>query len=145
MARPSWPPLDCRHRKQHGLQPDATCALCDQNDESTDHLLASCPFTREIWTRLLTKAGLQHLALAVDSTLAEWWLSTCAEVPETFQRAFDSLVLAVSWVIWKERNGQTFNSFAMTTSQLLGAIADDLDDYIGASYMCLTSLFAGAG
>jgi hypothetical protein len=40
-------------RKQHGLQPDATCALCDQLDEATDHLLCSCIFAREVWTRLL--------------------------------------------------------------------------------------------
>lgn len=32
-----------RH-KHHGVQLDATCALCDQLDETTDHLLISCVF-----------------------------------------------------------------------------------------------------
>jgi hypothetical protein len=31
---------DRRHR--HGLQQNASCALCDQEDETTDHLLLSC-------------------------------------------------------------------------------------------------------
>jgi hypothetical protein len=48
-------------------------------------------------------------------------------------------------VIWKERNCQTFNNTAKTTSQVLCAVADELDDYIGAGYRCLASLFVGAG
>lgn len=40
-------------RKRHGLQPDGTCALCDQHNETTDHLLCSCVFAREVWARLL--------------------------------------------------------------------------------------------
>lgn len=33
-------------RKRHGLQDDGTCALCDQEDETTDHLLTACVFSR---------------------------------------------------------------------------------------------------
>jgi hypothetical protein len=50
-------------RKCHGLQQDAACVLYDQHDETTDHLLASCIFTCEVWHRLLSRVGLQHLAL----------------------------------------------------------------------------------
>jgi len=78
------------HRKRHGLQPEATCALCDQDGETTDHLLASCPFTREVWARLLASAGHQYLAPGNNSTLADWWLLTLDEVPGTFRRAFDT-------------------------------------------------------
>jgi hypothetical protein len=42
---------ECRMR--HGLQHHADCALYDQHDESTNHLLASCVYTREVWHRLL--------------------------------------------------------------------------------------------
>jgi len=40
-------------RRRHGLQDDASCALCDQEDETADHLLLGCVFTREVWHRLL--------------------------------------------------------------------------------------------
>jgi hypothetical protein len=30
--------------------------------KTTDHLLALCPFTHEVWALLLARAGLQHLA-----------------------------------------------------------------------------------
>jgi hypothetical protein len=58
-------------RKRHGLQPEAICALCDQANETTDHLLSSCPFTREVWARLLARVGLQHLAPESTATLAD--------------------------------------------------------------------------
>lgn len=63
-------------RKCHGLQPLATCALCDQGDETTDHLLTSCPFTREVWARLLARASLQQPTPAANDGLADWWLRT---------------------------------------------------------------------
>jgi hypothetical protein len=44
-------------RKRHGLQMNASCALCDQLDETTNHLLCSCVFAREVWSRLLSSLG----------------------------------------------------------------------------------------
>jgi len=31
----------------------ATCLLCDQEEESIQHILVSCVFSREIWTKIL--------------------------------------------------------------------------------------------
>ncbi|XP_066323044.1 sulfate transporter 2.1-like [Miscanthus floridulus] len=98
------------HRKRHGLQLEANYALCDQDDKTTDHLLASCSFTREVWVRLLVTAGLQQLGPRHDSTVAaqqlghamtqtvaNWWMQTRVAFPQTFRRGFDSLVLLISW------------------------------------------------
>jgi hypothetical protein len=62
-------------RKQHGLQPNVSCALCDQLDKTTDHLLCSCVFSWEVWTWLLS--AMAHVATPPqpDSTLLDWWLS----------------------------------------------------------------------
>jgi hypothetical protein len=35
-------------RMRHGLQQSASCVLCAQHDETTDHLLCSCVFAREV-------------------------------------------------------------------------------------------------
>jgi hypothetical protein len=35
-------------RMRHDLQQNADCALCAQDDETIDHLLTSCVFTREV-------------------------------------------------------------------------------------------------
>lgn len=60
-------------RMRHNLQQDAACVICDQHDETTDHLLASCVFVRKVWYRLLSRAGLEYLVPADDSRLADWW------------------------------------------------------------------------
>ena len=60
-------------RKSHGLQLQAACALCDQHDETTDHLLCSCVYAREVWSRLLQPFGFHGAAPQQTSTLLDWW------------------------------------------------------------------------
>jgi hypothetical protein len=61
-------------RKRHGLQPGAVCVLCDQLDETTDHLLCSCVYTRKVWSRLLSAMGSPTAPPQQASTLLDWWL-----------------------------------------------------------------------
>jgi hypothetical protein len=129
-------------RMRHGLQPAADCALCGQDDETSDHLLASCVFTREVWHRLLGLVGFQHLSPASGSRIVDWWLQTRGMVPEHHRRGFDSLVLLVSWEVWKERNRRTFDGHSKTPTQLLGVIRDDGDSWIAAGFRGLAQLFA---
>lgn len=126
-------------RQRHGLQQHGACALCDQADETTDHLLCSCVFTCEIWTRLLAPAGIDHLAPQPTSLFADWWLLARETVPADGRRAFDSLVLATSWIIWKERNRRTFDNIARMTTQVLDAITEELDSYVAAGFRCLAT------
>jgi hypothetical protein len=58
-------------RRCHGLQQDVACALCDQEDETADHLLLSYVFTREVWHRLLVRVGCQHMGPTAASKLTD--------------------------------------------------------------------------
>lgn len=40
-------------RRRHRLQNDGSCSFCSQAPKTTDHLLVSCPFSREIWFKIL--------------------------------------------------------------------------------------------
>jgi hypothetical protein len=49
-----WLAFKRRHRtgdrrRRHGLEARELCYLCDQGEETIDHILDSCPVTREIW------------------------------------------------------------------------------------------------
>jgi len=71
-----WLALRRRHwtadrRARHGLQARETCFLCDQDQETIDHIIAACPFTRELWHHILQALGLQ-LPAGTASSLA-WW------------------------------------------------------------------------
>ena len=69
--------------------------------------------------------GFQHLRPNDDSSLVDWWQQAWVEVPESFRRGFDSLVLLVSWEVWKERNRRTFDGNNKTPAQVLALIRDD--------------------
>jgi hypothetical protein len=47
---------------RRGLPHPKKCPLCDQEDETMDHLLVSCIFARQFWYLLLRQVGLHSLA-----------------------------------------------------------------------------------
>lgn len=63
----SWAPLQCKflwlamknrcwtayHLSRHRQTHPSVCSLCDQEEESIQHILVSCVFSREIWTKIL--------------------------------------------------------------------------------------------
>ncbi|XP_066391720.1 uncharacterized protein [Miscanthus floridulus] len=131
-------------RKRRGLQLDVACALCDQLDETTDHLICSCVYAREVWSCLLHSLGSLATAPQQDSSLLDWWLLGRATLPQALRRSFDSLVLPVSWCLWKERNRRTFDHRSLMPPELLCCILDEANAWIGAGYGCLALLTASA-
>jgi hypothetical protein len=63
-------------------------------------------------------------------------------LPRNFRRSFDSMVLLVTWGLWKERNRRTFDRKSRTPTQLIAMILDEADAWIGAGYGSLASLTA---
>jgi hypothetical protein len=127
-------------RKQHGHQPDATCALCDQMDETGDHLLCSCVYAREVRSRLLATMASIATPPQHDACLLGWWMSAREDVPQVLRWSFDSLVLLVTWDLWKERNRRTFDHRSATPSELVAAILEEAAAWIGAGYGSLALL-----
>lgn len=124
-----------QRRLRHGLQPNDVCAPCDQGSETTDHLLASCVFTRAC-------VGLAQLCPNGNSYLVEWWQQARDLLPEPFRCGFNSLVLLVSWVVWKECNRRTFDNISRTLPDVLGLIREEDDSWIAAGFRSLVTLFA---
>jgi hypothetical protein len=57
-----WFAFKCRHwtgdrRRRHGLEAKELCYLCDQGQETIDHIIATCPFTQEVWFYVLQALG----------------------------------------------------------------------------------------
>jgi hypothetical protein len=129
-------------QKRHGLQQSAACVLCDQADEFANHLLASCVFVREIWHWLLARVGFLHLCPDANSSLVDWWLQARAQAPNPFRRGFDTLVLLVSWEVWKERNRRMFENLSRTPAEVLALIRNEGDSWIAAGFRSLAPLFA---
>jgi hypothetical protein len=50
------------HLARQGLEHPEHCLFCDQEEETIEHILLSCVFSREVWYMLLSMLGLQQVA-----------------------------------------------------------------------------------
>jgi len=66
-------------------------------------------------------------------------------VPPSLSRSFDSLVLLVSWNLWKERNSRPFNRTQTQATALLETIAKEADSWIATGFNALALLLARTG
>jgi hypothetical protein len=57
--------------QRHNLQNSGPCALCDQLQETIQHLIVGCVYAREVWFSLLRQSGREQLVPSVDSSLVE--------------------------------------------------------------------------
>jgi hypothetical protein len=59
---------------RRGLPHPNKCPLCDQEDESINHLLVPCVFARHFWYLLLRQIGLHSFApQPTDLSFDSWW------------------------------------------------------------------------
>jgi len=92
-----------------GLPHPPRCPLCDQDDETIQHLLASCVFARQVWVAVLGAIGLLSLTpLHSDEVFQDWWSRVTRQVAKEKRKGFHSLVILVAWSIWKHRNRCVF-------------------------------------
>lgn len=68
--------LDSQHR---GLPYSKCCRLCDQAQETIDHLLTSCVFAHQVWFSLLQKVSLQDITPQPDDLSFDDWLARTNE------------------------------------------------------------------
>jgi hypothetical protein len=93
---------------KHGMDHPEHCPLCDQHEESTNHLLVSCVFVRQFWEELLRAADFQELVPQTEVVFKNWWRLSNQRVDGQARKGFNSLVILGAWVIWKLRNGCVF-------------------------------------
>ena len=81
------------------------CPLCKQVQESAAHLLFQCRYTVRVWVMIKTWLGLVdvHPAdwVAVGS-VKDWWQLNACNISQS-RRVLISLMMLISWEIWKER------------------------------------------
>ena len=96
--------------KKRGLNHPDKCPLCDQDEETINHLLVACVFARTFWYRLLRKLGLHSLAPIPGShSFLDWWEDTSGAVWGLMRKAVNSLIMLGAWLIWKHRNRCVFD------------------------------------
>ena len=92
---------------------------------TVDHIIAYCPFTRELWHFILQALGFQ-LPQGAQSTLS-WWRKLRKLSDGQQRKGLNSLFALVSWQVWKERNAICFRESAATVAEMLQIIKTEAD------------------
>jgi hypothetical protein len=90
---------------KRGLPHPDHCALCNQEDETAQHILTSCVFARQFWFGILQPLNLSTLVPTRQTiSFAEWWKKSWKKVPKQHRKGFNSLVILGAWILWKHIN-----------------------------------------
>jgi hypothetical protein len=115
--------LACR-----GLSHPDCCPLCEQDDETINHLLSACVFAHQFWHDLLACFGMQAVVpQAHNVSFYSWWQQASDRLHTTVQRGFDSLVVLGAWTIRKARNDVVFNGIAPRVDRALLLAREEAD------------------
>jgi hypothetical protein len=146
MATPIWKsfaPLKCKifgwlavqyrlwtsdRRHRHGLQDHhESCFTCLQETDSVDHILVRCSYAKMVWWGGLQRARMTIQEPQGDTTLEEWWSRSRKLVAKSNRRKFDTLVILMAWMLWKQRNARVFGNTRdqCASGQLIDRIHDE--------------------
>ncbi|GJN35088.1 hypothetical protein PR202_gb23821 [Eleusine coracana subsp. coracana] len=86
---------------RHGLPHKEQCLLCDQEEESIDHLLVSCVFSRQFWFHLFRQVGLQAYSPQPGTTSFFYWCENTSMAANGLAReGINSLIVLGAWILW---------------------------------------------
>ena len=115
------------HLLRRGWPSCNLCPLCKQVQESAPHLLFQCRFTVRIWTKICTWLGILDSSPMIwrhEDSVKDWWLKAVSGGGD-HRKATASLMMLVSWEIWKERNARIFCNTDVATSIVVSKIKEE--------------------
>ena len=105
---------------RRGLPHPEQCPLCDQHDETINHILVSCVFARQFWYFLLRQVRLHVLApQPSDSSFDGWWEKTSSAVNGETKKGLNSLIILGDWTLWNHRNRCVFDGVTCSVARAL--------------------------
>ncbi|GJM91715.1 hypothetical protein PR202_ga08120 [Eleusine coracana subsp. coracana] len=111
---------------RRGLPHPEHCPLCDQEEETVQHLLTSCVLAREFWSCIFSKLNLQEKVPTVhEESFVSWWRRAIKRVPKERKEGLNTVIILGAWVLWKHRNDCVFNSATPRIRTLLKNFDDE--------------------
>ncbi|XP_019246313.1 PREDICTED: uncharacterized protein LOC109225961 [Nicotiana attenuata] len=107
-----------------GYVEDVTCSLCNNEEETVDHLFFKCRYASKIWAIMLQWQGIhrQPMVWATELHWAEKHYKGRSTKAELYK-----LVLAGSiYYIWQERNNRIFKGVQRAETNICRSITQDV-------------------
>jgi hypothetical protein len=103
---------------KRGLPHPDKCPLCDQEDETIQHLLTTCVVARQVWFTLLHPLELTYLVPSQNErSFADWWRKMMRRVKKEHKKGVNTLIILGAWTIWKYRNACVFEGHLLQLTQ----------------------------
>ena len=137
----SWAPNKCKtflllaiHNRcwtadrlaKRGLPHPDKCPLCDQEEETIQHLRTPCFVARQVWFNLFVPLNLSgSVPRQNESSFAEWWRRTIKRLKKEDRKEVSSLIILGSWMIWKHRNACVLEGASPSVNSVLSSLKDE--------------------
>jgi hypothetical protein len=111
---------------KRGLPHPDKCPLCDQDDETIQHLLTSCVIARQVWFTLFSPLDLTEAVPSQnDTSFSEWWRIAMKKVKKEHKKGVNSLIILGAWTIWKHRNACVFDGVSPSINLIISELKDE--------------------
>ena len=94
--------------KRKGIPLVNRCSLCEENEETIDHLLIHCSRAKLLWDLLLVITNLHWVFPCTVRQLLLAWQS--ASIGKKRKRVWMAAPLCIFWTLWMERNRVVFEN-----------------------------------
>jgi hypothetical protein len=96
--------------ERRGLDHPESCLLCDQSQETIQHILCTCVFARQFWHTIVLPLGFGNLSLSGDEiSFADWWRKVCKRIHKSKRKGMNSVIILGAWYLWIHRNKAVFD------------------------------------
>jgi hypothetical protein len=86
--------------EKRGLSHPDKCPLCDQDQESIDHILVGCVCARNFWFQLLGQVNLPGFAPRLgEVNTMQWWSRTSEQLQGIAKKGLNSLITLGLWTL----------------------------------------------
>lgn len=103
---------------RRGLPHQDACPLCDQEEETINHVLLTCVFARTMWAAICEALGRPEWTPTPRDSLGQWLCGK--QGPSNMSRKDLHTIFALSiWELWKHRNAIVFDGASPSIELLL--------------------------
>lgn len=97
--------------QKKGFSGPSRCCLCKNEEETRNHLLINCSFTKKLWMDIRKIFGKSEIVLKEINAIIFQWNQEKFQC-KVVSRAWDLIAGFVLWMVWKERNRRIFQDKA---------------------------------